>query len=93
MPEYKQIFTEPINEPAKEGERYTQFYRLTLYEAKGKDCYSWPFMLKTEWGWRGDEDWNRMWEVIDIPGKGSAAAIRDVIKRLDGHIFEPVTAP
>ena len=81
--EYKQIYRETKVNPPDPGERADRFFTLTLYEALGD--YQAPLLLKVESGNPQLEDWDRHWEIVAMPRN---QAIREVIKRLDTHVFE-----
>jgi len=92
MIEYKQVYSERIVQPKEEAQgdgRYQQFLHLTLYEATGQDSFRWPMMVKVCTGFQGDEDWDTTWEMIPWH-TGKPKAIREVIKRLDNHVIEPL---
>ena len=81
---YKEIYFERKLEPTTDLTKLYQFFNLTLYEAAD----NWPMMIKVETGWHGDEDYYQSWELMP-PYTSRPAAIREVIKRLDNHQFEP----
>jgi len=80
---YNQIFREQKTNKEGTGERADQFYALTLYECK--DDYKAPFLLEVEWGNPQLDDWDRLWGIMRSPNRNQA--IREVIKRLDNHVF------
>ncbi len=85
---YKEIYREKKTN-AKLNARPDQFFELTLYECD--DDYQAPMLLKVESGNPQDEDWDRHWEIMDIRKYGvqdENQAIREVIKRIDTHVFD-----
>jgi len=87
--QYKQIYKEQVVNPKDENEKANQVYSLTLYEP---DEYYAPFLLEVESGNPQDNARDRTWEIMPR-GYTTAArcsSIREVIKRIDSHQFEPL---